>query len=107
VSRCTNFDTKRQFLLDYVEKVVILKDKVSLHGAVPIKGGEDVETSALPFCTESEITSEERRREKLRTTQAYTAIVLCEMVPRRYPSGHQVRRFLFLKEENLFFNSAA
>jgi hypothetical protein len=31
--------------------------------------GEDSETNALPFCIEIEITSEERRRDKLRTTQ--------------------------------------
>jgi hypothetical protein len=41
----------------YVGKIVILKDKVSLHGAVPIKGGEDSETNALPFCIVSEITA--------------------------------------------------
>jgi hypothetical protein len=32
----------------------------------PIKGGEDAETNELPFCIESEITSEERRRERMR-----------------------------------------
>jgi hypothetical protein len=31
--------------------------------AVPIKGDADAETNALPFCIESEITSEERRSE--------------------------------------------
>jgi len=45
---------------------VIQKDEVSLHGAVPIKGGADAETNELPFCIESEITSEERRRERMR-----------------------------------------
>ena len=45
---------------------MILKDKVSLHGAVPIKGGADAETNALPSCIESEITSEERRCERMR-----------------------------------------
>jgi hypothetical protein len=44
---------------------MILKDKVSLHGAVSIKAGrrEDAEANALPFCIESEITSEKRRSE--------------------------------------------
>jgi hypothetical protein len=52
---------------------VILKDKVSLHGAAPIKGGADAETNALPFRIESEITSEERRCEKLRTQEMQSA----------------------------------
>jgi hypothetical protein len=52
---------------------VILKDKMSLHGAVPIKGGADAETNALPFCIESEIMSEEGRCEKLRTQEMQTA----------------------------------
>ena len=47
---------------------MILKDKVSFHGAVPIKVGhsDDAETNALPICIESEITSEERCRERMR-----------------------------------------
>jgi hypothetical protein len=54
---------------------VILKEKVSLHGAVPIKGGHgaDAETNALPFCIESDITPEERRCEKLRTQEMQSA----------------------------------
>jgi hypothetical protein len=72
-TRSNDVATRRQFLLDYVEKVLILKDKVSLHGAVPIKGGADAETNALPFCVESEITSEERRRERMRVTKEMQA----------------------------------
>ncbi len=70
-SKCNDFATRRQFLLDHVEKVAIQKDKASLHGAVPIKAGHgaDAETNALPFCIESEITSEERRRERMRTVE--------------------------------------
>jgi hypothetical protein len=39
---------------------------MSAPGAVPIKGGADAETNALPFCVESEITKEERGRERMR-----------------------------------------
>ncbi len=67
-AKCGDFTSKRQFLLDYVEKVVHLKDKVVLHGSVPIKSGhgEDAETNKLPFCIESEITKAERYVERMR-----------------------------------------
>jgi hypothetical protein len=66
----TDFNGQRQFLLDHIEKVVYLKNKVSVHGRVPIKGEHEVETTMLTFCIESEITKEERYREKLRTMEA-------------------------------------
>jgi hypothetical protein len=49
LSECKDFPTKRQFLLDYVEKIIFLNDKVSLFGSVPIitKGRTDeFETTA-------------------------------------------------------------
>lgn len=44
--RCNDFKTKRQFLLDHVEKVIYWNDKISVHGAVPvnIKPDRDHET---------------------------------------------------------------
>jgi hypothetical protein len=70
--KCADFASKRQFLLDYVEKVVHLKDKVALYGSVPIKSGhgEDAETNKLPFCIESEITKAERYLERMRSARA-------------------------------------
>lgn len=62
---------RRQFLLDHIEKVVYLNNKVSVHGRVPIKGEHgEAEATMLTFCIESEITKEERYREKLRTMEA-------------------------------------
>jgi hypothetical protein len=71
-SKCTDPASLRQFMLHYVEKVVHLNDKVSLHGRVPVKyeQGDNMETNALPFCIESEITAKERYREKMRTAEA-------------------------------------
>ena len=71
-AKCADFASKRQFLLEYVEKVVHLKDKVALHGSVPIKTGhgEDAETNKLSFCIESEITKAERYLERMRTRDA-------------------------------------
>jgi hypothetical protein len=62
----------RAFMLHYVEKVVHLNGKVSLHGRVPVRyeQGDDMEMNTLPFCIESEITREERYLEKMRTAEA-------------------------------------
>jgi hypothetical protein len=51
---------------------VHVDDKVSLHGRVPIRHErkEDTETNTLVFCIESEITKEERYRERMRTAEA-------------------------------------
>ena len=62
--RCKDFASIRQFPLDYVEKVVHVKDKVSLRGRVPMYG-EDTETNAIAFCIESEITKEDRYRDRM------------------------------------------
>ncbi|OGH80862.1 MAG: hypothetical protein A3I29_03790 [Candidatus Magasanikbacteria bacterium RIFCSPLOWO2_02_FULL_44_11] len=35
--KCLDFNTKRQFLLDYVEKVSYREGQVTLRGSVPVK----------------------------------------------------------------------
>jgi hypothetical protein len=83
--------------------------------AVPIKGGADAETNALPFCIESEITSDERRREKLRTSlemeyQQSLALLREQDAPRNsvdasgarpdYPiSGHAASAPILVRDE--------
>jgi hypothetical protein len=37
LEKCVNFDSKRQFLLDYVEKIIYQKDHITLYGSIPIK----------------------------------------------------------------------
>jgi site-specific DNA recombinase len=70
--KCKDFASTRQFLLDYVEKVTHVKDKVSLHGRVPIRHttGNDTEINELAFCIEAEITREDRYRERMRVSEA-------------------------------------
>jgi hypothetical protein len=65
-NKCSDPSTLRAFILHYVEKIVHLNGKVSLHGRVPVKyeQGDDIETHTLPFCIESEITREERYLDK-------------------------------------------
>jgi hypothetical protein len=71
-NRCTDPASLRAFMLHYVEKIVHLNGKVSLHGRVPVKyeQGDDKEINMLPFCIESEITREERYQERMRTAEA-------------------------------------
>lgn len=35
--RCTDFETRRQFILDYIEKIIYENERVEIHGSVPIK----------------------------------------------------------------------
>jgi hypothetical protein len=71
-AKCADFASTRQFISDYVEKVVFANDKVALHGQVPIQHtqGNNIETSMLPFRIESKITKEERKRERMRAAES-------------------------------------
>jgi hypothetical protein len=52
--RVIDFDTKRQFILDYVEKIVYQNNKVEIHGSVPIKlkayEESNSELAKIEFC---------------------------------------------------------
>ena len=64
--RCDDFATKRQFLLDHIEKVVFWNDNVTVHGSVPIlqklRHGEadPGDSTRISFCIESRISMDER-----------------------------------------------
>jgi hypothetical protein len=55
---CTDFDDRRQFLLDYIDKIVYRAGTVSLHGSVPITlpphkyPQHPGETPRIEFCIE-------------------------------------------------------
>jgi hypothetical protein len=71
LSACNDEASLRRFLLEYVEKVVYVKHKVSLHGFVPVaSGGDDAPPRKLPFCIVSEITRQERWEERMRVGEA-------------------------------------
>ncbi|MCX6786174.1 MAG: hypothetical protein NTZ18_05025, partial [Candidatus Komeilibacteria bacterium] len=38
--KCSDFQTKRQFLLDYVEHITNWNDKIAVHGSVPVQAGK-------------------------------------------------------------------
>ena len=64
--RCADFDTKRQFLLDHVRKVIFLRDKVTLVGSVPIELNQEGQSSAgrnVAFRIEGEIDRAKVRRQ--------------------------------------------
>jgi hypothetical protein len=57
LERCTDFDSKRQFLADHIEKIIYHRDKVTLIGCVPItlKEAQSITGSTLPFHIEGQI----------------------------------------------------
>jgi site-specific DNA recombinase len=57
LERCTDFDTKRQFLVDHIEKIIYHRDKVTLIGCVPValKEAQSITGSTLPFHIEGRI----------------------------------------------------
>lgn len=57
--KCVNFETKRQFLLDYIGKVVYWNDKTALCGSVPIvvRVNDRDETQRLEFKIEIKATT--------------------------------------------------
>jgi len=57
--KCTNFNTKRKFLQDHIEKVIFTHGRVSIVGSVPIQDTED--NNALPFRIEDEIDDKRSR----------------------------------------------
>ena len=59
---CSDFASTRQFLLDYVEKIVLSPDGITIVGRVPLGAGEH----SLPFRIETAITPEDRRADRLR-----------------------------------------
>jgi hypothetical protein len=59
---CNDFASTRQFLLDYVEKIVLSHDDITIFGRVPLGTGEQ----SLPFRIETAITLEDRRINRLR-----------------------------------------
>jgi hypothetical protein len=55
--RCVDFDAKRQFLLDHVEKVIFLRSKVTIGASIPIEQDRQQPnaTNKLEFRIEGEI----------------------------------------------------
>jgi hypothetical protein len=57
--RCATFDDKRQFLVDFVERVVYDHYRVTVIGSVPIKmqfgNSQEIETRKIAFCLRGEI----------------------------------------------------
>ena len=73
---CAKSESVRQFLLDHLEKVVLLNGRFTLHGRIPF-GTTGDEGNRLPFSISSEITTEERYqdRRKMRDTAAHSPSV--------------------------------
>jgi hypothetical protein len=79
LARCRDFAAKRQFLLDYVEKITFANDNFTIHGSVPINVAATsgcalagAETGKLEFRISARITPEEKlvARRQARTQRA-------------------------------------
>ena len=55
LKRCTDFDTKRQFLLDHVEKVIYQRYHVTVIGSVPVQQ-DSAGSTAIEFRIKGKIT---------------------------------------------------
>jgi len=61
--KCNDFDTKRQFCLDFIDKIIHRSDGFTLYGHVPV--GEMADKIKLEFKIEKSITDIDRRRRRL------------------------------------------
>ncbi len=65
-NRAKDFESKRKFLLDYVDKITYFDDNVVFHGSVPVKlkayedPDQPTEVSKIEFSIENKITRKER-----------------------------------------------
>ena len=66
--QCVNFETKRQFLLDYIEKVTYWNDKIAVHGSVLVtmksEHVRETETNKIEFRIEMKIIYSTQRGNK-------------------------------------------
>lgn len=69
--KAVDFETKRQFLLDYVEKVTYWNNKIAVHGSVPVtiksERGRESETSKIEFRIETDVNRIAARAERMRS----------------------------------------
>jgi hypothetical protein len=55
LDRCSTFDLTRQFLLDHVQRIVYLREKVTILGSVPVKRSPSEAAVSMPFRIEGEL----------------------------------------------------
>jgi len=69
--KCNNFEIRRQFLLDYVGKIVHSNDKIEFYASVPIQiksqdKEQNLDMAKIEFCIRDSISMSERRNRKYR-----------------------------------------
>lgn len=68
-TKANDFDTQRQFILDYLDKIVIYNEKFELHGSVDIKDSSiSEELTKIKFCIEDKMPRSERKSEQGKKT---------------------------------------
>lgn len=65
-AECSDFETRRNFLLDHVEKIVHMNDTIEIHGSVPVKlkaydsPDQITELAKIEFCIKDKVTQYDR-----------------------------------------------
>ena len=60
LEKCSDFESKRQFLLDHIDKVVYHNEDVAIHGFVPILEGPPEDQGKIEFRIPDKITQADR-----------------------------------------------
>jgi hypothetical protein len=55
LEKCVTFDMTRQFLIDHVQRIIYLRDKVTIVGNVPVQRGTFQSAAPVPFRIEGEL----------------------------------------------------
>jgi site-specific DNA recombinase len=97
LKRCHDFVSQRQFLLDHVEKVTFIDDKVTIHGSVAVtatgRASAETEACKLEFRISDQITPEEKlaacRRTRIQRVRKPPAlqVPVANLAPHPAPSG--------------------
>jgi hypothetical protein len=65
LKRCFDFESRRQFVLDYIEKIVSTNDHVAVYGSVPVKlanyddADSSSDASTIGFSIEGRVSREQ------------------------------------------------
>lgn len=63
LKKCDDFDTKRKFCLDFINKIVHREDGITLYGYIPIES--EAGKSKLEFKIDKSISDTDRRKRRL------------------------------------------
>lgn len=81
LATAVDFDSQRQLLLEYIEKVVFLRDKMELHGAVPILLSASSDAKNMSFVVACTIPPKYRTLTSSRKRERASDFLRVEILP--------------------------